>query len=102
MLHALSTVKEADKRVELVGSYETASESLCTLDYKGTPEDALPLKDFLEPQFRAAGEKDLQSTCTITFRNGLALSGDEPEQMTERRVRILQGPAHVDAWAEAE
>ena len=102
MLHALSTVKEADKRVELVGSYETASESLCTLDYKGTPEDALPLKDFLEPQFRAAGEKDLQSTCTITFRNGLALGGDEPEQMTERLVRILQGPAHVDAWAEAE
>ena len=102
MISALKAVQKAQKKVILKGEYETDEDSICTIEFEGLPDDAIPLKDFLEPQFRASSEKNLESTFEITFESGLDLSSTDPEDMTERLVRIVEGAASVLAWAEAE
>ena len=63
---------------------------------------AEPLKEFLESQFRGAGETDLQVRYEFIFTAGLDLAGDAPEKMSERLARFASGAAYVSAEAESE
>ena len=47
------------------GEYETSTGSTLAIEYRGSPADAQPLKDFLEPQLRAAKEKTMQARFEI-------------------------------------
>jgi hypothetical protein len=94
-------VTGADKQVTLEAEYETSERSSFRAEFAGLPADAQPLKEFLEPQFRAASETDLKATFTFTFAEGLPLDGDAPEKMTERLTRFASGAAFVEAHAEA-
>ncbi len=102
LLGVVATVRGADeKRVTIEGGYETAGGSTLELDYTGTPQDAQPLKDFLEPQLRAADTKNLKARFEITFGDGLPIDGDAADKLTEQLTRYATGAAYVEATAEA-
>ncbi len=100
LLGVVAAVKVADgKRVSITGGYETATASRLEVDYSGTPQDAAPLKDFLDPQLRAAKEKTVQVRFDLAFAAGLPMTGDAPEKLTEQLTRFATGAAYVEATA---
>jgi hypothetical protein len=101
LLSAVATVASAEKRVDMEAEYETTDGSTCRMEFQGQPADAGPLKEFLEPQFRAAKETGLTTTYLLTFPDGLSLEGDAPEKMAEKLSRFATGAAFVEAYAEA-
>jgi hypothetical protein len=101
LLSAVGTIGGAEKKVTLSAEYETTEGSSFEMEFNGLPQDAGPLKEFLEPQFRAAKEKKLDATYLITFSEGLALGGDAPEKLAEKLARFATGAAFVEAYAEA-
>ena len=72
------------KSVSLEGGYETTAGGSLDLDYCGPLDDAGPVREFLQSQFRATSKKTLEARCKLTFREGLATKGDAPEKLTER------------------
>jgi hypothetical protein len=102
LLGVVAAVRSADqKQVVLEGGYETKGGSSVEVAYKGTPQDAQPLKDFLDPQLRAANEKNLQARFEMGFTDGLPLAGEAPEKLAEQLTRFATGAAYVEATAEA-
>jgi hypothetical protein len=102
LLSAAKQVPNADRRVDLTAAYETAAGSSLGMEFKGALDDAEPLKEFLESQFRGAGETDLQVRYEFIFTGGLDLAGDAPEKLTDRLARFASGAAYVSAEAESE
>jgi hypothetical protein len=101
MLSSVNAEKGCTKQVTLTGGYVTTEGGEMQLEFKGTPGDALPVKDFLVPQLNAARERDVQATFILTFNPGLPLAGDAAEKLTERLARFASGAAYVSATAEA-
>lgn len=102
LLGAVGRIAGADKRVLFEADYETATRSSLELRYEGSPDDAQPVKEFLDAQFRATPEKDLTTRYTLTFAAGFALDGDGPHKLTEQLARFASGAAFVEAEAEAQ
>jgi hypothetical protein len=103
LLGVVAAVRVADgKKTTITGSYETTGGSTLTVEFEGTPQDAAPLKDFLDPQIRAAAEKQVEVRFDLTFTEGLAMDGDAPEKLTEQLTRLATGAAYVEALAEAK
>ena len=102
LLGAVGAIAGATKVVTLTGGYETSAGSSLNLEFSGNPDDAKPLKEFLEPQLRAAKEKSLTASFELTFDAGLSLVGDATEKLTERLARFASGAAYVSATAEAK
>lgn len=100
MLGSVNAEKGCAKKVELSGSYVTTEGGEMQLEFKGTPSDAMPVKDFLVPQLNAARERDVQATFILTFNPGLPLEGDAPEKLAERLAKFASGAAYVSATAE--
>jgi hypothetical protein len=100
LLGAINTVSGADKQVKLTAEYETANSSSFSIEFEGLLGDAQPIKDFLQPQLRAASETRLDITFTLTYANGLDLNGDQPQKITEKLTRFATGAAYVEAYAE--
>lgn len=102
LVGVMNAVRAADdKRVVLAGGYETTGGSTVQINYEGTPADAGPLKDFLEPQLRAAKDKEMDARFELTFTEGLAL-GDPCDKLTEQLTKFATGSAFVEASAEAK
>ena len=103
LLSVVGAIRGADQKVAVFeGEYETATGSSLMLEYRGSPADAQPLKDFLEPQLRAAKEKTMNARFEIGFGEGLPMAGDAPEKLTEQLTRFATGSAYVEAIAEAK
>ena len=96
LMVAINQIPGPQKLVSLEAGYEPGDGGELTLKFTGTPEQSLPVKDFLEPAFRAAVEKELNASFTLTFPDGLELSGDAPTQLTERLARFAAGLAVVE------
>lgn len=101
LLAAVGTVSGAVKRVDLQAEYETAEGGSFQMEFRGPPNDVMPIKEFLEPQLRAAKEPHLDATHHLTFTDGLALDGDAPEKLAEKLTRYATGAAFVEATATA-
>lgn len=101
MLGSVNAEKGCTKKVELSGGYVTTEGGEMQLDFKGAPNDAMPVKDFLVPQLNAARERDVQATFILTFNPGLPLAGDAAEKLGERLAKFASGAAYVSATAEA-
>ncbi|MEH2207238.1 MAG: DUF499 domain-containing protein [Nostoc sp.] len=101
LLGVINTVSGADKQVKLSAEYETTNSSSFSIEFAGQVSDAQPIKDFLQPQLRAASETHLEITFTLTYASGLELNTDEPEKITEKLARFATGAAFVEAYAEA-
>ncbi len=90
------------KLVTFEGGYETTGGSTLQIEYRGNPNDAQPLKDFLDPQLRAAAEKNIQASFTLGFDEGLAIGPEGSGKLTEQMTRFASGAAYVAAFAEAK
>lgn len=100
LLGVVAAVKVADgKQASITGGYETTTGSRLEVDFSGTPQDAAPLKDFLDPQLRAAKEKNVEVRFLLTFGAGMPLAGDAAEKLTEQLTRFATGAAYVEATA---
>lgn len=101
LLGVVGTVAGADKRLTLEGGYETADGGKVEISFEGPTLDAGPVKEFLEPQLRAAAEKTLHAEFELRFAGGLAMTNDAPEKLTEKVTRYATGAAYVMASAQA-
>ncbi|MDO9713493.1 ATP-binding protein [Paracraurococcus lichenis] len=100
LLGIVGVVKSADgKQVSITGGYETFNGSRMEVDFAGTPQDAVPVKEFLDPQLRAAKEKTVQLRFDLTFSAGLPMEGDAAEKLTEQLTKFATGAAYVEATA---
>ncbi len=95
----VGSLPKTTKAAHIAGGYETADGGTLEINFDGPVNDAQPLKEFLEPQLRAAKEKDLEVILTVTFTDGLDLSGTEPEKLTERLGKFGSSAAFVSASA---
>lgn len=95
-------IPQATKQVGIEGGYETTADGELTVEFQGPIEDAQPVKDFLEPQLRAAKEKQISVAISVTFNEGLDLTGSESEKLTERLGKYGSGAAYVSASAKGE
>lgn len=102
VLGTANTIPATEKRVTVEGGYETREGASLSLEFSGPVTEAQPLKEFLEPQLRAAAEKDLKVVFDFRFAEGLALGGEMPEKISERLTRFATGAAYVMASAEGE
>ncbi|TAK25717.1 MAG: DUF499 domain-containing protein [Myxococcaceae bacterium] len=100
LMGVINTVADAEKLVEATVGYQTADQSETQLTFTGSLAEALPVKDFLDPQLRAAKDRDFSLTFTLTFKGGLVLDGDAPEKLAEKLTRFATGAAYVEAHAE--
>ncbi|MGE0713885.1 MAG: ATP-binding protein [Alphaproteobacteria bacterium] len=103
LLNVVAGARNVDRReVVFEGGYETRDGSSLQIEFRGTPVDAQPLKDFLEPQLRAAAEKTMTARFEMTFDDGLSLTGDAADRLTEQLTRFATGAAYVAATAQAK
>ena len=102
LLGVVGAVSGADKRVTIMGGYETREGGSFELEFGGPVPDAQPVKEFLEPQLRAASSKSLEVGFQLTFAKGLSMQGDAAEKFTERLARFASGAAYVSAKAEVK
>lgn len=100
LLGVVGTVQGARKLVKLEGEYETADGGALRFEFEGPSTDAQPVKEFLDPQLRAAAEKRLEAEFELRMDNGLVMAGDAPERLAERLTRYAAGSAYVTASAE--
>jgi hypothetical protein len=96
----LGTISQAEKTVQLNGSYTTATGSELSFDFTGSHDDAKVLKEFAEAQFRAVADKDLDMTVSMRFIGGLNQTGEEPKRITDSLTRLGAGAAQVHLSAE--
>jgi hypothetical protein len=97
-----NTVAGAKRGVRLEGSFMTAQDSTFEFEFNGTAQDASTMKDYLEPQFRAAKETDLKASISFDFDAGLALDGDAADKFVEKLTRYASAAAYVEATAEVK
>jgi hypothetical protein len=97
LLPLVKSVPNAAKRVELTGSYQTPSGSEADVSFRGDLDDATPVKDFLEPQFRAAADSDAAVSYLLTFDPPLLVQGEHARKLVERLTRLVSPAAQVVA-----
>lgn len=95
LLNVLNSVSNATKKVELAVEIEAKDGSNVQIAFRGSITEALPLKDYLEPQIRAAQDNDVQCKYEITFDPVLPLAGDAVSKLIERVTRLAPGAAEV-------
>ena len=99
LLGVAGRIAGADKTVVLRGAYETQDGGSCELEFQGPLPDAQPVREFLEPQLRAASSTHLEASIGLAFHDGLAMRGQAPEQLAEELCRFASGAAFVSATA---
>lgn len=102
LMGAVNAITGATKTARIEGGYETTEGGTMELNFAGPIADAQPVKDFLEPQLRAAPAKDFSLSFDVVFAEGLPLAGNAPETLTERLARFSSGAAYVTATAKAQ
>jgi hypothetical protein len=95
LMSLIGSVANASKSVELSIDYETAQKSVAAVTFRGSLDDALPVKEFAEPQLRAASERDVAVTYLLEFSPSLAIAGDGPAKLIERLTRVVSTSAEV-------
>lgn len=93
-------VRDAKAQVSFEGDYATSEESTFEFQFEGHINDATAIKDVLAAQMRVSRKKTLHATYILEFAEGLDITGDAPETLTERLSCIGTGAAHVSAQAE--
>ena len=101
LLGSVGGVQRAEKVVTFAGGYETGDGGSFQMEFRGPVTDAQPVREFIEPQLRAASVRNLEAGFELTFADGLPMTGDAAETFTERLSRFAGGAAYVSATARA-
>ena len=99
LFRTVGAVSEADKMVAIRGGYETRDGGEFELDFRGPVSDAQPVREFLEPQLRAASDGSVEVGFELTFSKGLSMKGEAAEKLSAHLARFASGAAHVSATA---
>lgn len=99
LMPLVKSVPNALKRVELDASFETSNGSTAAFEFRGDIDDATALKDYLEPQFRAAKESDADVKFILDFEPPLPVQGPAVDGLVQRLTRLVSPSAHVQATA---
>lgn len=103
LLGVIGALKGPDRKlVAIEGAYETKAGSSLEIEFRGAPADAGPVKDFLDPQLRAAVERKVEVRFELTYDAGLPLTGDAADKLADQLTRYSTGAAYVEATAEAK
>ncbi len=102
LLNVVGAISEANKTVTIEGGYETPDGGSFELNFQGPVADAQPVREFLEPQLRAAAATELRAAFALTFPDGLPMQGDVAEQLSERLCKFASGAAYISATARAK
>lgn len=97
-----NSIAGARRSVTMEGGYTTVLDSEMMFEFKGEAQDAATIKDYLEPQFRAAKVTDLKTTIAFDFEAGLPLDADAAEKFIEKLTRFANAAAYVEATAEVK
>ena len=97
-----NSIAGTKRSVTLEGGYTTARDSEMMFEFKGDAQDASTIKDYLEPQFRAAKTTDLKASILFDFESGLSLDGDVADKFIEKLTRFASAAAYVEATAEVK
>lgn len=97
LLGVIGTVPGATKTLRLEGEYEIGEGSRFTFTFSGAATDAQPLREFLEPQLRAATDNAVTADFELRVDNGLSMAGDAAQRLTDRLGRYVAGSAQVTA-----
>jgi hypothetical protein len=97
-----NSIAGTKRLVTLEGGYTTAQDSEMMFEFKGDAQDASTIKDYLEPQFRAAKVTDLKASIRFDFDGGLGLDGDAADKFIEKLTRFASAAAYVEATAEVK
>jgi Protein of unknown function (DUF499) len=100
LLGVVGAIRTAEVRASIKGDFETAAGSAVSVSFEGVPQDALPLKDFLDPQLKLASEKDVTFVFSLGYNDGMPTSGEGPTKLVEQLTRFVTGAAYVEATAE--
>ena len=95
MFTLVNSVPNATRRVEFSADYETKSGASASVTFHGPIDDALPLKDLLDTQFRSASDADGQFTFLLRFEPPLAVQPDSLQKLTERLARVVNPAVHL-------
>ncbi|GGJ36285.1 hypothetical protein CDQ92_10605 [Sphingopyxis bauzanensis] len=101
LLNVVESVPGATKSANATIEFETVAKSIITMTIEGAISDAKQTREYVEPQLRAATEKNVSATIQLDFADGLALGGDEPEKIIERLTKFGASAAFVEVTAEA-
>ncbi len=102
LLNVVGAVSGAEKIISITGGYETHAGGSFELKFRGPVPDVQPVREFLEPQLRAASANTLTVDFQLTFGDGLAMKGDAAEKLTERLAKFTSGVAYVSATPKVE
>jgi hypothetical protein len=97
-----TSIAGTKRSVTLEGGYTTTQESEMMFEFRGDAQDASTIKDYLEPQFRAAKVTDLKASIQFEFEGGLALEGDASDKFIDKLTRFASAAAYVEATAEVK
>lgn len=97
MFALVNSVPNAARRVEFAAEYETKSGAAAEVKYGGSIEDAMPLKDLLDVQFRSAADANGDFAFVLRFDPPLAVQPEALQRLTERLARVANPSAHIIA-----
>lgn len=97
LMPLVKSVPNAQKHVELSASFQTTSGSSAELEFKGNIDDAMVLKDYLEPQFRTASDSDAEVSFVLRFEPPLPPQGPSADGLIQRLTRLVSPSAQVVA-----
>jgi hypothetical protein len=100
LLNVVESVPGATRSANATIDFETASGSVISISIEGTVGDAKQTRDYVEPQLRAAKERNMTAQIAMDFTDGLALEGEEPEKIIERLTKFGAAAAFVEVTAE--
>jgi hypothetical protein len=102
LIPVANSIAGTKRLVTLTGGFVTTQESSMQFEFSGVAQDASTMKDYLEPQFRAAKETDLQTSISFEFDGGLSLAADAADKFIEKLTRFASAAAYVEAMAEVK
>lgn len=100
LLNVVESVPGTTRTANATIEFETASGSVVALSIEGTVGDAKQTRDYVEPQLRAAVDRNVTANIALEFTDGLPLDGDEPEKIVERLTKFGAAAAFVEVTAE--
>lgn len=102
LIPVANAISGAKKTVEIGGEFYTTDDSNMKFEFSGTAKVAGLIKEYLEPQFRAAKESDMKSRIEFAFDGGMSVEETVAEAFIEKLTKFASATAFVEASAEAK